>query len=99
MAAEDEDRLVVRVPVELREAVDAAAKSAGLDRSKWMREALEAGARRELQQPGNTAATDTRTVGLTVVTPRDLCLHPLYARKHEVFGVRCSLCQTTLRSL
>lgn len=85
----------VKIPPDLAEMIDHATRLSGSrTRSDWAREALEAGARREI------AAEEERRVrmqtghgrggGFVVVAGK--CVHPLPARRKTMTGSYCAVC-------
>lgn len=107
--------LNLRVPDALADLIERAAKAAAdpgqePNRSAWCREALEAGARRELRaaaSAGQDSAVSTAGVrapgsagasGTGLLQPSG-CQHPPPARRVNAEAEFCSLCKTVTRWL
>lgn len=85
-----QERLVVRVGIELLALIDMAAEMGEMKRSEWVRGALEQQAVREVRP--------VRTLGTQRMTS-DRCIHPVTARKHLPTKVLCGLCETVVKVL
>ena len=94
------DRLFnVKLPPDLWDLVERAAAASGLgSKSAWAREALEAGARKELAAYGRRV---TRGLGSTLgggyQAPAGGCAHPVTARRQGPTVVTCSICRAVVR--
>lgn len=93
--------LNLRVDDELRALIEAAVQvSDAKDLSKWARDALEAGARKELAEAVRSLApVPVRRLGIrgAVLIYPSGCQHPPQAQYHGVTNVTCLLCGVEVR--
>lgn len=86
------EMLNVRVGEWLMSLIDEAAEAAGAqDRSAWVREALEAGARKEIAHRDRPPQRPRRIGGGFVATT-GVCTHPPTAREQTLRAEVCGLC-------
>lgn len=92
------EMLNVRCDGWLMDLINEATTAAGAkDRSTWAREALEAGARRELAARTEREPRKRRLGGGFIPTS-GVCSHPLTARQDTLRAVICGLCGKQTRS-
>lgn len=96
--------LNVKVPDELRDQCEAAAKLAGSPSlSQWLREALEAGATAEMAAAARAdRAKVVESLGISGTQGRissSGCVHPTPAHRSTPEAVVCGLCQAVVKWL
>lgn len=95
----------MKVDDELYGLIERARKASGMSRSDWMREALEAGAHRDLRATGRSVeggptltTVGGRQLGRTHVES-EKCLHPLPARHPMPGQIVCGVCEAVVRRI
>lgn len=88
--------LNVRLPEDLEQLIARAVLASGQTRAVWVREALEAGATREIEAEQERRQTQQRgarrRLGGRYVIRSGTCLHPVTARQPTIAGQVCMSC-------